>query len=77
MELIDYNLLTETIENKGLTFTQLSKDSDVCRNTIYNVSSGRNYPSIPVINSIVEVIEMTEQDFLQIFFPTMKFKKEF
>lgn len=76
MELINCELFWEVIGGTGSTITQLSKDFNISRNTLYNISSGRTCPSIQVINMIAQSVKMTEKDFLTIFFPNIEFEKE-
>ena len=76
MELINCELFCEVIRKTGLTITQLSKDFNISRNTLYNISSGKTCPSTQVINIIAQYVKMTEKDFLTIFYPNIKFEKE-
>lgn len=76
MKVIDCELFWKVIGETGLTVTQLSKDFQISRSTLYNISSGQTCPSTQVISNIANAVKMTEKDFVTIFFPNIKFEKE-
>lgn len=52
VEMIDKGLLLRSIDKTGLTNVELAERTDICRNTIYNVTVGRCCPSHPVMNNL-------------------------
>lgn len=77
METIDNELLSERINQTGLNYSELSREINISRNTLYNISLGRTFPRPEVINSLVSFLEITEEDFIAIFYPNIEFKKGF
>lgn len=76
MKLINCELFWKVMGETGLTLTQLSKELNISRSTLYNISSGETYASMYVINNIANTVKMTEKDFITIFFPNVEFEKE-
>lgn len=74
---INKELLIQHINQTGLNYSEIARGIEISRNTIYNVLFGETNPSYSVINSIAAFLELTENDFLQIFFPEITFKKDF
>lgn len=74
---INAELLFEVITQKGLTYSKVSENLNVSRSTIYNITVGRTSPSQHVLNSLVHSLEMTQKEFIAIFYPNIHFKKEF
>lgn len=75
MHIINNNLLLELIEETGLNYSEISKTAEISRKTIYNISFGQTCPTIQVISNLAGSLEMTKDDFLDIFFPNTKFKE--
>lgn len=76
MKMINSDLLLALIEETGLSYSQFSKISEVSRNTIYNIASGQSCPSIPIIQNIVNSLNMTQEEFLDIFCQNIKFRSD-
>ncbi|MDN6730991.1 MAG: helix-turn-helix domain-containing protein [Atopostipes suicloacalis] len=76
MEQINGELLTKLIQEKGLTLKELARISQISRNTIHNISAGKNNPSYLVMNDLINILDLTEKDFILTFFPGSVFKKE-
>lgn len=76
MKIIDNELLSKYIKKTGLNYSQLSKQTTISRNTLYNITWGRNCPSYSVMSILADSLEFTQSDFIATFFPNVNFKDE-
>lgn len=77
MENINSELLSKCIYKTGLNYSAFAKISNVSRNTIYNISLGKTCPSYLVIEGLAKSLDITQEEFILIFFPNIKFKEGF
>lgn len=76
MNVINTKLLIDWMNKTGLSYSEISRLSNISRNTIYNVCSGKTCPSIVVMQSLAKTLKMTEAIFFDVFFPELKLKNE-
>lgn len=76
MKVINNNMLSRYIYDKGYNNSELSRATNISRSTIENIISGKNHPSYTVINILAETLKMTENIFLEIFFPATNFNDD-
>lgn len=74
---INRDLLCNLIIEKGFTYSKISQDLNLSRGTIYNFSIGRTIPNVAFITNLANALELTQEEFMAIFFPNLTFKKEF
>lgn len=76
LKVINNYMLSRYIYEKGYNNSELSRATNISRSTIENIVSGKNHPSYTVINILAETLKMTENIFLEIFFPSTNFKED-
>lgn len=59
--------LKEIMKEKGISREELAQKVDVSMTTISNISTEKNYPTIPLLLSIAEALEV---DVREMFIPT-------
>lgn len=73
---IDFELLGKRIVESNLTFKDIERETNVSRSTLHNIVTGKTKPSYPVARLISEVLLLTSEDLLAIYFPNAKSEKE-
>lgn len=73
---IDFELLGKRIVESNLTFKDIERETNVSRSTLHNIVTGKTKPSYPVARLISEVLLLTSEDLLVIYFPNAKSEKE-
>lgn len=73
---IDFELLGRRIVESNLTFKDIERETNVSRSTLHNIVTGKTKPSYPVARLISEVLLLTSEDLLAIYFPNAKSEKE-
>lgn len=76
MGIIDHELLSSRFKQGGFKGVELASTTNISRNTIGNVKSGRTSPSLFVTASLGEALGLTLTEFMAIFFPDIKLKEE-
>lgn len=69
-------LLLERFEESGLNYNELANEINISRNTIHNVIVGHTCPSYHVLTGIADVLKLTQDDIINIFFPNLDFLQE-
>lgn len=54
--------IKELREAKGLSQTQLAKDSKIARTVITMIENGQRYPSEKTLNKIIDILGVTSKD---------------
>lgn len=76
MKSIDNELLSKHIYETGLSYLEIAESTKISRNTIYNVLCGQTCPSYSVMNNLANTLQLTQNDFIAIFFPEIQFKDD-
>lgn len=76
MKTINNELLLNYIQESGLKYKEIASETMISRGTLYNISWGKNHPSYLVMSILADYLEFTKEEFLEIFFPEVDFKKE-
>lgn len=76
MHSIDHELLFRRFCASGFSYSKLADDANLSRGTIHNVMLGRCQPSHYVASRLAEVLNLTRDDIIAIFFPNITRKKE-
>lgn len=69
MQTIDSEKLLRVLQQRGMSRRRLARELDVSRTTVTRILSKQNNPSHDVANRIAEVLNLSEQECLEIFFP--------
>jgi len=65
-------LLQEIFDRSGYTTTELADLVGISRNTVHNIMYGVTSPSYYVLAGLVDVLELSNEEIMAIFFPKMK-----
>lgn len=76
MECINNELLYVSIEQAGFNYSELAEKMEISRGTIYNVVFGHTPPSHFFIQRLSRILRLSQEEFIAIFYPTMKFTQE-
>lgn len=77
MGIINRELLLKFINETGVSYSELARQSDISRNTVDNMKNGSTIPSIEIINCLFNsgLLNITQDDFMATFFPNITFEK--
>lgn len=76
MKIIDNELLSRYIYEVGCSSSELARKTNISRSTLHNIVVGHNYPSHTVINLLASALDMTQNKFIEIFYPAIEFVEE-
>jgi len=65
-------LLQEIFDRSGYTTTELADLVGISRNTVHNIMYGVTSPSYYVLSGLADVLELSNEEIMAIFFPKMK-----
>jgi len=65
-------LLQEIFDRSGYTTTELANLVGISRNTVHNIMYGVTSPSYYVLAGLADVLELSNEEIMAIFFPKMK-----
>ena len=75
LDTIDTELLFTYFDKSGFTYTELAKNIGISRNTIHNILFGVTTPSHYVAAHLAEALDLSQEEFVTIFFPNIKRKE--
>jgi len=70
---VNYELLQEIFDRSGYTSTELAELVGISRNTVHNIMYGLTSPSYYAMAGLAEVLKLSIEEIMAIFFPKMKF----
>lgn len=76
MNKINNELLYKHLRDTGLNYSEISREINISRNTIYNILLGKCSPSPQVIKIFVNFLKMSREEFTAVFYPNVQFKEE-
>lgn len=76
MKAINNELLFKYVEENGLSYTEIASEAMISKGTLYNILLRRNHPSYLITNILANYLELTKEEFVEIFFPAVKFREE-
>jgi len=65
-------LLQEIFDRSGYTTTELADLVGISRNTVHNIMYGVTSPSYYVLSGLANVLELSIEEIMAIFFPNVK-----
>lgn len=75
MSLINKNFLGQCFYQSEKSISGFARETEVARGTINNILIGRSNPSLHILNGFIQSFELTQDDFIKVFFPKTEFKK--
>lgn len=76
LKAIDLEKLKFCFDRLGLSMSQIAREMDLSRATIYNILSGKVYPNYVTIHILVNKLGLAVDEFIDIFFPDLVFKEK-
>lgn len=70
MTTINVKLSNKHIRMCGLSKRELARRTGVHPSTITNITRGHHYPTFQVLRLVYHTLDLTDQAFFEIFFPT-------
>lgn len=72
---INSKLLDQYIQQSGFNYSEICDMMEISRCTLHNIISEKNNPSHDVIMILAKTLKFNEDQFINVFFPHIKFKE--
>lgn len=73
---VNNKLLKTRVLESGLSYSAIAKEANVSKSTIHNLILGRHAPSHHLTTHLAIILNFTQTDFNEVFYPNLKFAKE-